>query len=41
MISWRGVWYVVHLGSVLRPAAVGTVDDPAAGAGYSAPSSTC
>jgi hypothetical protein len=38
MISWRGVWYVVHLGSVLTP---GTVDDPSSGAGTSAPSSTC
>lgn len=38
MISWRGVWYVVHLGSVLSP---GTVDAPAAGPGASAPSSTC
>jgi hypothetical protein len=41
MISWRGVWYVVHLGSVLRPAALGLVDDPSAGPGGSAPSSTC
>jgi hypothetical protein len=38
MISWRGVWYVVHLGSVLTP---GSVDDPGPGAGTSAPSSTC
>jgi hypothetical protein len=38
MISWRGVWYVVHLGSVLSP---GTVDDPSAGPGVSAASSTC
>ena len=41
MISWRGVWYVVHLGAVLRPAAEGIVDDPSSGAGVSAPSSTC
>jgi hypothetical protein len=41
MISWRGVWYVVHLGSVLRPAAEGLVDDPSVGEGVSAPSSTC
>jgi hypothetical protein len=41
MISWRGVWYVVHLGAILRPAAVGMVDNPATGGGYSAPSSTC
>jgi hypothetical protein len=41
MISWRGAWYVVHLGAVLRPAVVGVVDDPGAGPGESAPSSTC
>ena len=41
MISWRGVWYVIHLGSVLRPTAVGEVDAPSAGTGISAPSSTC
>jgi hypothetical protein len=41
MISWRGVWYVVHLGAVLRPGAGGVVDDPGSGPGYSAPSSTC
>ena len=41
MISWRGVWYVVHLGAVLRPAPDGVVDDPSAGAGVSAYSSTC
>jgi hypothetical protein len=41
LISWRGVWYVVHLGAVLRSAAVGIVDDPSSGTGYSAPSSTC
>jgi hypothetical protein len=39
MISWRGVWYVVHLGAILGPS--GLVDDPSAGAGESAPSSTC
>jgi len=41
MISWRGVWYVVHLGSVLRSSAIGLVDDPSSGTGESAPSSTC
>ncbi|MBV9416990.1 MAG: hypothetical protein JO363_18545 [Solirubrobacterales bacterium] len=41
MISWRGVWYVVHLGAVTRPAAVGLVDDPSEGVGESVPSSTC
>lgn len=41
MISWRGVWYVVHLGAILRPSAGGVVDDPSAGVGESVPSSTC
>jgi hypothetical protein len=41
MISWRGVWYVVHLGAVLRSGDAGTVDEPADGAGSSAYSSTC
>ena len=43
MISWRGVWYVVHLGAVLRPTTTthGVVDDPATGPGVSAYSSTC
>ncbi len=41
MISWRGVWYVVHLGAVLRSGSGGAVDDPSAGPGASAPSSTC
>ena len=41
LISWRGVWYVVHLGSVLRSGAGGVVDDPSAGPGISAPYLTC
>ena len=41
MISWRGVWYVVHLGAILRPDGGGVVDDASTGAGASAPSSTC
>jgi hypothetical protein len=41
LISWRGVWYVVHLGAVTRSAATGVVDDPSAGRGVSAASSTC
>jgi hypothetical protein len=41
MISWRGVWYVVHLGAVLRPADEGIVDEPASGPGTSAYSGTC
>jgi hypothetical protein len=41
LISWRGEWYVVHLGAVLRPGSGGVVLDPEAGTGTSAPSSTC
>jgi hypothetical protein len=41
MISWRGVWYVVHLGAVLRSTDVGVVDEPAAGPGVSVYSGTC
>ncbi len=41
MISWRGEWYVVHLGAVLRNSDTGVVDDPATGPGTSAYSSTC
>jgi len=41
MISWRGEWYVVHLGAVLRSGEAGTVDEPAAGPGSSASSGTC
>jgi hypothetical protein len=41
MISWRGVWFVVHLGAVVRSGATGVVDDPAVGPGVSVPSSTC
>jgi len=40
MISWRGVWYVVHLGAVSGDAG-GTVDAPSSGSGTSAPSLTC
>ena len=40
MISWRGVWYVVHLGAILRSGG-GEVDEPAVGTGSSAPSETC
>jgi hypothetical protein len=41
MISWRGVWYVVHLGAILRSADVGMVDDAAVGPGTPAYSGTC
>jgi hypothetical protein len=40
LISWRGVWYVVHFGGVVRPA-VGMVDAPAAGPGYPGPPGGC
>ncbi len=41
MISWRGRWFVVHLGAVLRSAAVGVLDAPSSGVGVSAYSGTC
>ncbi len=41
MISWRGVWYVVHLGAILRAADTGMVDQPALGRGVSEYSATC
>jgi hypothetical protein len=41
LISWRGIWYVVHLGAILRSTDGGVVEDPEVGAGTSAPSSTC
>lgn len=41
LISWRGVWYVVHLGAILRAGDEGVVDAPAAGIGVPEPSSTC
>jgi hypothetical protein len=41
MISWRGIWYVVHLGAVARPSGGGVVDDPEVGPGTPAYSSTC
>jgi hypothetical protein len=40
LISWRGVWYVVHFGGITRPA-VGMVDSPAAGPGYPGPQGGC
>ena len=41
MISWRGVWYVVHLGAILRAGDEGTVDEPSSGRGSQAYSGTC
>jgi len=41
LISWRGVWYVVHLGAVNRSGSGGEVDDPSVGRGSPVASSTC
>lgn len=41
MISWRGAWYVVHLGPNPRPANVGTVATPAVGPGTPGPGGGC
>lgn len=41
LISWRGAWYVVHLGSINRYTQVGIVDSPATGVGPPGPSGGC
>jgi hypothetical protein len=41
LISWRGRWYVVHFGAVLRSGATGLVDQPAAGPGVPGPAGGC
>jgi len=41
LISWRGDWYVIHFGAVLRSGAYGEVDDPEAGEGYPGPPGGC
>ena len=41
LISWRGVWYVVHFGAVLRSAVTGIVDDPQVGPGVAGPAGGC
>ncbi len=41
LISWRGTWYVVHLGAIVRSGSGGEVDDPSSGPGTSAPSTSC
>jgi hypothetical protein len=41
LISWRGVWYVVHFGAILRATDAGAVDAAASGRGVSAYSGTC
>ena len=41
MISWRGVWYVVHFGAVYPPPGQGVVDAPAIGPGSFGPPGGC
>jgi hypothetical protein len=41
LISWRGVWYVVHLGPNPRARDVGTLDDFRAGPGTPGPPGGC
>jgi hypothetical protein len=41
LISWRGRWYVVHFGAVLRSGAYGIVDDPESGSGQPGPAGGC
>ncbi len=41
LISWRGEWYVVHLGPNPRSQDIGTVDQPAAGPGVVGPPGGC
>jgi hypothetical protein len=41
LISWRGRWYVVHFGAVLRGGAYGVVDQPSAGTGVPGPAGGC
>jgi hypothetical protein len=40
-ISWRGDWYVVHLGALSRSSAYGIVDDPEQGPGTPGPPGGC
>lgn len=41
LISWRGRWYVVHLGGELRTGTGGMVDQPAFGPGVPGPPGGC
>jgi len=41
LISWRGVWYVVHFGAVLRGVVTGIVDNPEVGPGVPGPAGGC
>ena len=40
-ISWRGDWYLIHLGALVRGGTYGIVDDPETGAGYPGPPGGC
>jgi hypothetical protein len=40
-ISWRGDWYVVHFGAVVRTGTAGVVDSPQAGEGVPGPPGGC
>ena len=41
LISWRGRWYVVHFGAVLRAGPGGVVDAPATGPGVPGAAGGC
>jgi hypothetical protein len=41
LISWRGQWYVVHLGAVVRSTTAGVVDNPSVGTGTTGPPGGC
>jgi hypothetical protein len=41
LISWRGRWYVVHFGAVVRTTSGGVVDQPAQGPGTPGPPGGC
>jgi hypothetical protein len=41
LISWRGRWYVVHFGAVIRAGDAGLVDQPAIGPGVPGPAGGC
>ena len=40
-ISWRGTWYLIHLGALVRSGAYGIVDDPEPGPGIPGPAGGC
>jgi hypothetical protein len=41
LISWRGIWYVIHLGPNPRAVNVGMLDDPQVGPGVAGPGGGC